>query len=417
VTQNNLHDMLTKNGNTIIVVVPNLENGITNQADILCAQQGVNTDMSKQLKDRVQIGTDEKGLPIYKWATGQTKQELQASIARIIVEAGIVSGITPGQAAPSKPEKTLTVEEFILETYIPTFMTNLAPTTRENYRQYINLNILPFMGNFKMDQVTVTTVQQFYDWMATAAQRGRKQNLNQKTIERISGLASRIFKVAFEMKVIDDTPFKKTLLTIHAEEADHHHALPDELVYRVKQEIPLLTNRDERLYMALLAYTGMRPEEIRGIAWEELNLEEQFGTIRKAVTYPGNNKAHIGKPKSKRSGRTILLPKPLVDILLPERQPCGFVCGGAEPWGYTKAARVSNAAFEKLGIDQYTDYDFRSTFGTQLKEMGMTSAQVADVMGHADTRMVETVYARARHEGIMKQLSVVEKLAFVETSG
>ena len=33
----------------------------------------------------------------------------------------------------------------------------------------------------------------------------------------------------------------------------------------------------------------------------------------------------------------------------------------------------------------------------------MTSAQVADLMGHADTRMVETVYARAREEGILKQ--------------
>lgn len=31
-------------------------------------------------------------------------------------------------------------------------------------------------------------------------------------------------------------------------------------------------------------------------------------------------------------------------------------------------------------------------------------------MGHADTRMVETVYARARHEGIMKRLAEVEKL-------
>ncbi len=32
-------------------------------------------------------------------------------------------------------------------------------------------------------------------------------------------------------------------------------------------------------------------------------------------------------------------------------------------------------------------------------------------MGHADTRMVETVYARTRHEGVMKCLANVEKLA------
>ena len=58
----------------------------------------------------------------------------------------------------------------------------------------------------------------------------------------------------------------------------------------------------------------------------------------------------------------------------------------------------------------FTDYDFRTTFGTQLKESGKTSAQVADLLGHADTRMVERIYARTRHEGVMKHLKAVEEL-------
>ena len=40
----------------------------------------------------------------------------------------------------------------------------------------------------------------------------------------------------------------------------------------------------------------------------------------------------------------------------------------------------------------------------------MTSAQVADLMGHADTRMVGTVYARAREEGIKKRHGDLEKM-------
>ena len=56
----------------------------------------------------------------------------------------------------------------------------------------------------------------------------------------------------------------------------------------------------------------------------------------------------------------------------------------------------------------YSCYDFRTTFATQLKESGMSSANVADLMGHADTRMVETIYARTRHEGVMKQLPFLQ---------
>lgn len=405
-------DTLTKFGSTIIVMMPNLDNGIGNCADIFDAPQGV-SDMSKQMKERVLIGTNPYGEPVYKWATGQTKRDMQANIAKIMIDAGLLPNISPKQEVTPP---TMTVDEFIKKIYIPTFMTNLAPTTRSNYIQYIALNIVPFLGDYAMDKVTVATIQQFYDWMATAAARGRKQNLNKKTIERVSGLTSRLFKVATEMEIIPTTPFKRTLLTIHAEAARHHEALPDNIVYKVKQQIPSLVNRDERVYMALLVYTGMRPEEVRGISWDDINLDQQFGTIRKAVTYPNNSRAHVGAPKTHSSSRTVLLPKPVVDILRPEKREFGFVCGGADPWCYSKATRVSNSAFQKLGITEYTDYDFRSTYGTQLKEIGMTSAQVADVMGHADTRMVETVYARARHEGIMKQLSVVEKLAFVEAT-
>ena len=70
-----------------------------------------------------------------------------------------------------------------------------------------------------------------------------------------------------------------------------------------------------------------------------------------------------------------------------------------------------NAAFKKLGIlGKFNNHDWRATFGTQLKEQGLSSAIVADLLGHADTRMIETTYARTRHEGIMKQRNEIEAL-------
>ena len=89
---------------------------------------------------------------------------------------------------------------------------------------------------------------------------------------------------------------------------------------------------------------------------------------------------------------------------------CVIVKAQAKWYAYSKARRVGKGAFKALGIVGYTDYDFRSTFGTQLKESGKTSAEVADLMGHADTRMVETVYARTRHEGVMKHLKFIEEM-------
>ena len=88
----------------------------------------------------------------------------------------------------------------------------------------------------------------------------------------------------------------------------------------------------------------------------------------------------------------------------------GFILGGEKPWCYSHTQRVKRRAFTHLGIKGYTPYDFRTTFATRAKESGQTSAQVADLLGHKDTRMVERIYARTRHQSVMKQLEAIERL-------
>ena len=99
---------------------------------------------------------------------------------------------------------------------------------------------------------------------------------------------------------------------------------------------------------------------------------------------------------------------------MPHERKKGYViCGENDetPASYSTAQRTYQQAFAILGLkSKYNNHDWRATFGTQLKERGLSSAQVADLMGHADTRMVETTYARTRHEGVMKHQKTLEML-------
>ena len=375
-----------------------LENSTSDGADM---SKGAFDMSKKRIRQRAKIGDQ------CVWVSGETQQELFDDYLCQAIAAGLV--VPADAVGEARAHKTPTVRQFVEETYAPTFSARLAPRTVVNYRLYLDLNILPFLGDMPMDQVTVATIQQFYDWMATAGEHGRKKNLNACTIRRVSGLASRIFKVAMEMKIIPETPFKHSLLNIRAEEAGHHKAMTDEEIQRVRQAIPHLQDWNERLYMGLLAYTGMRPEEALGMCWENVALEQQYAKVVQAATYPGNSRAYIGKPKTAHAAQTVLLPKALVEILRPEQQPRGYLLGGDKPWCYSHKTQVSKRALAHLHLEGYSDADFRTTFGTQMKEYGKTSAEVADLMGHADTRMVERVYARTRHEGVMKHLYAVEK--------
>ena len=374
----------------------NLENSITCFGDKMpCVKE---KNMAKY-RERVEIGNNEA-----KWASGNTRNDLHLSIGQILLESGVLK--------PKEDERYMpTVREFVEKDYWDAYVLHLKPKTIENYKMMLKYNIFPFLGDMRMDEVDVSTIQRFYNWMASASKHGRRKDINKRSIERIGGFASRIFRVAREQKLIDDTPFKHTLLTIRAEEAGHHKPLPDTEIVRIKQLIPSLANSQERVYMGMLAYTGMRPQEVLGMRWEDVHIEARYCEVKRTVTFPGTNRAHVSDGgKTVNACRTVILPMPLIAILESAENKNGFLIGGEYPPCYSKLAHMRKRAFTNLKIEGYSDYDFRTTFATQLCEMGITTKGVADLMGHADSRMVETVYARRRHAGVMKHSELINAM-------
>lgn len=342
------------------------------------------------------------------WTTGDT---ISDAFANAIIK---YSPLFTAQPNPST--ESVTLRDFIENSYCPVYFTSLKPSTLESYRQFLTLNIYPFFGDMRMDEITVTTVQNFYNWMATASQHGRKKDMNADTIKRVGGFLGKIFRVAVEMGVVQSSPVKNAILKNPGKSANHHKAIPSDEMNRIKKAIPTLSNERDRLYVALLAYTGMRPEEVLGLRWEHIHLDDPnkaYCCVERTVTYTGRKKATTisDTAKTQTSIRPIPLPLPAVHILQTASCKEGYVLGGESPMCYSTHQRTCNHAFTELGIKgKYSSYDFRTTYGTELCEAGLTSKQVGDLMGHADTQMVETVYARHREEGILKHLDFLNTL-------
>ena len=309
------------------------------------------------------------------------------------------------------------LREFVENTYRKTFMRKLSPTTKASYDNYLDRYILPNLGDKCLGEINVEDIQNLYDWMASASSHGCKNDLNSDTIKRVSGLLGRLYRIAIDMKLVNESPIKKTLLTNDGAEPKHHKALPNSEVIRIKEEVNHLENEQQRLYMGLLIYTGMRREEIAGIGWEHIHLEDRYGEIKRVVVYPnGKHTVVRDKTKTKYSTREFIIPEALAEILKPCQQKSGYIIHGRDiksPASFSTLKRIYFNAFRNLKISGYDNHDWRTTFGTQLKDAGISSAQVADLMGHADTRMVETTYAPTRHESIMKHKNTLNKLNMV----
>ncbi len=126
----------------------------------------------------------------------------------------------------------------------------------------------------------------------------------------------RIFEIAKEKKIIDESPVKKRLLRNTGEKAGHYEALAPIDADRVKRLLSTLEVERQRLLIGLLAYTGMRPEEALGLRWEDVYLEKGYCDIVATVTYPDKSKPCLREAtKTEQSERAALLPMPLVEML------------------------------------------------------------------------------------------------------
>lgn len=157
------------------------------------------------------------------------------------------------------------------------------------------------------------------------------------------------------------------------------------MVDRVKKAIPDLADPRERLYMGLLAYTGMRVEEVLGLRWENIFLDKHYGEVRRVVIYPDRKNPVVrDKTKTKHSNRDFIIPDALRVILEPLQLESGFIIHGHnpdEPCSFSTFRRTYRNAFKTLGIYKlYSNHDWRATFGTQLKEANLSSVQVADLL-------------------------------------
>ena len=100
------------------------------------------------------------------WACGDTVSETFINFAKAY--GGLFADMDDEQPQKDAP----TLQQFVDETYCPSFIVGLKPTTQASYEYYLKRCILPFMGHMSLNQIALTTIQQFYDHMAHAAQHG-----------------------------------------------------------------------------------------------------------------------------------------------------------------------------------------------------------------------------------------------------
>ena len=152
---------------------------------------------------------------------------------------------------------------------------------------------------------------------------------------------------------------------------------------------------------------GLRPGELLGLKWEDVDLDQGVLRISRAVSRVGGT-AQLGPTKTASSRRQLRLPAGTGDALRQHRvlQLARQAVMG-EHWADldlvfptsrgtlldpANLRRALRSVTEKAGLGRWHPHELRHSAASLLSAAGVPLEEVADVLGHASTRVTSATY-------------------------
>ena len=343
---------------------------------------------------RVVIGYDENNLPRTKNVTAVNKEKCLEKLERLKSEIGIVQH--------NNLKADMTFGEWIDFWYQQYSKITLRPTTQSEYESLIYKHIIPEIGKIQLDKLTQNDLQQFYSRLKLTGRKIRTKvygnGLSDRMIRACHTLCRKSLEKAVEENMIRTNP-----------------AIDCKLPPKKYNEMKVLTREEMKRFIIQAKYdgylelfilelsTGMRRGEILGLQWDDLNMKTGVLKISRQVVLL-NGKIHISEPKTKKSIRTIILPKDIIKILKEYKKTVDskwlFPSPVKEdiPRNPTAVRKILDRTLKKAGCKHIRFHDLRHTFATTALANGMDIKTLSAIIGHNSAETTLNIYTHITDE-------------------
>ena len=204
----------------------------------------------------------------------------------------------------------------------------LERATVTAYRQHLKLHIEPYLGNVKLSQLTAPMVREFEAKLARGDTPGggEPQPRSPAMVRKVRVSLSSLLSDAQERGLVSRNVVRDLRRTRHRG-AERRSEKRQKGKLKVGVDIP---TREEvkaivgaaagRWRPVLLAaiFTGLRASELRGLRWEDVDLDKREMHVRQRA----DRYSAIGKPKSDAGERTVPLTPMVVNTLREWKLAC-----------------------------------------------------------------------------------------------
>ena len=285
----------------------------------------------------------------------------------------------------------LTFKEFIEKRWNAyTVSAEHQVSTINSNNSLIKIHLMPFFGNKRMAEITPSDISDFFGSRA----RERERALSGYTLQGLYRLLHLMFEIARQYDLIEQSPVRPLVHKPQIEKVEKPTLRPEQI-----RALLLRLPAQERLYLLLLAVTGLRMGEALAMRW--LNFDEASREI--AVTHT-LYRSRLKAPKTKGSKAKLRLHPLIAELLAGHRRQSGFQADedfifcrpDGKPLGFETVRAHLHKAMDAIGIvrvkGQFSFHIFRHTAGTLLYDKVRDVKQVQTMLRHADISTTADVY-------------------------
>ena len=267
---------------------------------------------------------------------------------------------------------------------------NVTEATANTYRRQLNYHIFPILADQNIEDIDPFLIQQIFFFFFS--------EVKQDTKNKIKIVLNQIFKMAVEEEVIRRNPMASTSLKIKGRAATATEPYPVSDMRHFASHLDDLVSPFDRAWLALSICLPLRPEEVLGLQWQDVDEENRIIHIRNTVTHPDRNQPVFRTyTKTESSRRDLAIPQWLLDRLPDHCADSDFVVSGAAPLSYTQLRHM------RIRIARQIDYSgaitprrFRTTVATDISAMTHDLKLVQHMLGHATPQMTLKHYDKGR---------------------
>ena len=341
------------------------------------------------------------GKQIQKYRSGfQTKKEAREEYSKLVLTS---------TAELTEKKKTISFQQFIEETYLPWYKTQVKESTYLNRRSTIQKHFSYF---YKMatDEIEPINVQ---NWQLELA-----KEFSPNYIRIVQGMLSIAFDRAIVLGIAKKNP-SRMVGNIKSKKTKVDFWTLEEF----QKVISLLYKGDyyeHYLFISfwLLFMTGTRIGEAAALQWSDIDFETGLSNINKTLYYKSMDEYKFVDPKTQASVRTIYIDADTIRELKAWREVqqkvlkgCGFILSYS---GIPTSKHTLPRALEKLaglaGVHRIKIHSLRHSHASLLISMGENPLLIKERLGH---EKIQTTLGTYGHLYPNTNLEVANKLTGV----